>query len=423
MREKKHSLEYTKDSGFTLLELLLVIAIISVLAGLVIFSLKPTNILTDTKHTKVVRISSDINDAVEAYTIEHNGVYPFSTNNLAQTAYSVCKQGQSSGCDINIDTLVTAGYLPSVPVSDDAVGNNSGYMLKYTDKGVEVGPSNINCPVGYIGVPGNPLYQTEDFCVMKYEAKDVSSVATSQATGTPWVNITQTAAITSCSNLGSKYHLITNNEWMTIARNIEQVASNWSLGTVGNGYLYAGHNDSSPANALAASSNDAYKAAYTDGTTEALTTATNTASGESGSTGNQVRTHTLSNGQIIWDLAGNVWEWNNNVISCAAANCTSAEMPYDASPAEEIVELTNLVTYGQLSYDLLRPSNTTWNAQQGFGRVYTDGNTAVPSGNSHVLRRGGDNIGGLYAGVLSLNLLNAPSNSTSWIGFRCAANL
>ena len=149
---------------------------------------------------------------------------------------------------------------------------------------------------------------------MKYEAKNVGGVATSQPTLSPWVSISQTSAITACSALGSSYHLQTNNEWMTIARNAEAQAGNWTLGSVGLGYLFAGHNDNAPAAAKAASSTDTgnNRCAYTDtaGTTENPTSCpTNTANNTSGTAGNQVRTLTLSNGAVIWDIPGNVWEW------------------------------------------------------------------------------------------------------------------
>jgi hypothetical protein len=82
----------------------------------------------------------------------------------------------------------------------------------------------------------------------------------SLASGYPIANISQTNAITYCSGVtlnGNAVHLQNNNEWMTIARNAEAQAGNWSLGSVGNGYLYAGHNDA-PALAVVAS-HDRYR--------------------------------------------------------------------------------------------------------------------------------------------------------------------
>lgn len=393
-----------RHQAFTLLELLLVIAIITILAGLINFALNPAQRLQDATISKDVSVMKGIEDAIESYITENAGSIPFTTTNLTQTAYSICKQGETSGCDINIDTLVTAGYLANIPVTTGANGNQTGYMLKYNSKRIEVGVSRITCPTGYVGVPGNSMYQTGDFCVMKYEAKNVSTVATSIPDGTIWATLTQTGAITACSNLGSKYHLINNNEWMTIARNIEQVATNWTSGTVGTGTIFIGHSDGTPASALAATTND------NDGYNG---TGQTTPSG-------QRRTHTLSNGEVIWDLAGNVWEMNSNTINCASSTCTADEMPYDSSPGEEWIELTTLATYGQFSYDLLRPSNPTWNTTQGIGRIYTDSTAAGPSGNIHSLRRGGRYNDGSNGGLFSVSLNTAPAYTDATLGFRCA---
>jgi len=228
-------------------------------------------------------------------------------------------------------------------------------------------------PTGWVAVPGNSTYSITDFLAMKYEAKnDGSNNAVSQASGTPYVSISQTSSITKCSAVtvaGSAAHLQTNNEWMTVARNAEAQASNWSLGTVGSGYLFAGHNDNAPAAAKAASSTDTgdNRCAYTDtaGTTEAPSSCpTNTANNTSGTAGNQVRVLTLSNGSAIWDIAGNVWEWTNDTI-------TEANQP-DVTGQSGFAwrEFTALTSYGTLSYDLVRPAGTTYDATYGVGRIY-----------------------------------------------------
>lgn len=89
-----------------------------------------------------------------------------------------------------------------------------------------------------------------------YKAHDyaLSDTIVSNASDVPIATITQSGAIAACKSIGA--HLITNNEWMTIARNAEQNPNNWSSGQVGNGYMYAGHNDYGPANALTAPPTD-----------------------------------------------------------------------------------------------------------------------------------------------------------------------
>ena len=129
--------------------------------------------------------------------------------------------------------------------------------------------------------------------------------AISQAAGNPWASINRADAVAACGASGLE--LLTNNHWQTIARNIESVKENWANNTIGDaGGLNRGHSDNgTPNNALAAgngsdpcvgTSNDC--SAWTD----------------------QKRTHTISNrgnNEVIWDIAGNVWEWmsDNNTTN------------------------------------------------------------------------------------------------------------
>ena len=221
----------------------------------------------------------------------------------------------STAANYTYDTsLITVDGTGAHPISTVNKLSNPAFASDNTSWSVAAVPAS-----GWVEVPGSSTYSTTNFLAMKYEAKNVGGVATSQPTLSPWVSISQTSAITACSALGSSYHLQTNNEWMTIARNAEAQAGNWTLGSVGLGYLFAGHNDNAPAAAKAASSTDTgnNRCAYTDtaGTTENPTSCpTNTANNTSGTAGNQVRTLTLSNGAVIWDIPGNVWEWTNNTI-------------------------------------------------------------------------------------------------------------
>jgi hypothetical protein len=107
----------------------------------------------------------------------------------------------------------------------------------------------LTCPTGFVVVPGNPAYNTTDFCVMKYTAKNsggtvassndingdgsflsntyTGGTAVSTATDQPWTNISQTDAITASQTAGTGAHLLTENEWMTIAHNILLQPANW----------------------------------------------------------------------------------------------------------------------------------------------------------------------------------------------------
>jgi hypothetical protein len=141
-----------------------------------------------------------------------------------------------------------------------------------------------SCPTGYVKVPGDATYSTGDFCVMQYEAKNVSSVATSQSAGTPWVNLNYTNALAKCTALGADYDLPTNAEWQTIATNLEYVDANWTGGSRGVGMLKMGN--------TGVSSNGSYSGSCP----------------EAGVT-NAKATQTLSNGNTVHHLGGNVNEW------------------------------------------------------------------------------------------------------------------
>lgn len=286
---------------------------------------------------------------------------------------------------------------PTVSVTHTSDNDFNGGTIEGNIK-VSGGAVSLGCPDNYVFVPANATYGTNSFCVMKYEAKNVGGIATSQADGTPWVGITQTNAIAECAEAGG--HLITNDEWMTIARNVEAQAANWANGTVGS--LVSAAGGLKRGNVGVADS-----ASY------------NGADPEYGATRDTKAQLVLSNGETIWDLSGNVWEWTNNTISCAGAICTSAEMPYDATPLSEWIEFTAINTYGQLSYDKIRPSNSLWNTNYGMGRLDTDADVANPSGNVHAFGRGGYWALNSLAGAFTLDLQYAPAYSAYNFGFRC----
>jgi len=256
------------------------------------------------------------------------------------------------------------------------------------------------CPTGYILVPGDTDYGTTDFCVMKYEAKFGDKGAESRATGLPARgNFSQDTARSTCRNLGPGYALINNAEWLTIAANVANVGGNWSGTTVGSGALNRGHSDNAPADALAAVTDDNAPCTGTGQTCSSSTWH------------DQRRTHKLSNNNIIWDFAGNVWEWLdfNNY----------EDKP---SPLAAWAEYTTVASSATMVKTSLVPSTTqkawwtnTWNgASNGIGQYY-----AGTNGTNGALLRGGSWDMNSGAGVFAANLGAAPSHTSTNYGFRC----
>jgi formylglycine-generating enzyme required for sulfatase activity len=221
----------------------------------------------------------------------------------------------------------------------------------------------------------------------------------SVASGFPIANIDQTTAASYCSTAGAS--LITNAEWMTIARNIEAQLSNWTTGTaasnaIGTGGLYKGHSDGNPNTALAAGAdNDGY-----------------IGTGQSGFSIER-RTHTLSNGEIIWDMGGNVWEWTNDTI-------LGKDQPTGSSTGFGWRQYTAITNYGTLSYDLTRPSNPAWDSTQNMGQIYSNGTSN--SNSIFTFIRGGFwdfTTGATVPGVFTLYLGNTRFLPSEDVGFRC----
>ncbi|MFP5387198.1 MAG: fibronectin type III domain-containing protein [Bacteriovoracia bacterium] len=264
----------------------------------------------------------------------------------------------------------------------------------------------LTCPTAngdYIAVTANPTVgTTSEFCVAKFEMKNVSGVATSQASGSPWVSISQTSAKSTCTAIGTGYDLISNEEWMTIAREIETTDTNWSSGTVGTGSLNRGHSDNSPASALAVSNtSDPY-----DGTG-------NNSGQAVGSGWEQKRTHTIENG-VIWDFAGNVWEWADWYVTPANKAYYSTDGAPQAAWREWTVINTLINNGDEMETITWQATDPALNSSKGIGQYYAGNNT---SGGAAV--RGGGWGYGARAGAFALHLNLAPSYTHTGIGFRC----
>ncbi len=244
--------------------------------------------------------------------------------------------------------------------------------------------SDIECPDGYISVPGNEVYSTPtvgaSFCVMKYDASREGSTAKSRVGGLPWVNINREAAKAACAANGAGYHLITNAEWMTIARDIEATPANWSAGAVGAGQLSRGNSNSNAAAASGADENPYLGTNHSDWTHK--------------------RTHTLSNEEVIWDMAGNVWKWVSDNLRTEQGSDWWQEYN-DASHFSE----------GSQNKLLFAPLGS-YSSAQNVGTIYmSNGGTAM---------RGGTWNKDTDAGVFAAHLSSRASDWSDRVGFRCA---
>ena len=449
-----------KNSSFTLIELLVVIAIIGILTAIIVVSLGSAS-----GSAKDARRKADINQMAKALMI-------YSTNNpdfLFPEDIAGCEIGGTSDpCGPEIMTALGKASSLRDPDSNKYYSYRSNgvcYKLLATtsengeysfDSCTGIYSLIINFPVNGVCGSSNDTIRisapTEDLClagtatevsgsgpwtwsceglhegtdascsaesvqagfidtglgfyVMKYEAKESGGIPVSQTAGSPWVNITQEQAKVACESLGSRYHLISNEEWMALARNIEAQDINWSGGSVGSGFLSKGY----AANSFHgdAFTNDAF--APTTGPGSEYNSARNTVTGDGTNRFKYRRTHYLSNGQVIWDLSGNAYDWTSTT------SITDYLPPYSGAWRE----YDTITLWGSIGNQ--GPSNSSYNSTQYVGRIYTDYDGASPSGSIHAFLRGGLLDNGNSSGIYGLNLSYSPNYGYLNIGFRCAAD-
>jgi prepilin-type N-terminal cleavage/methylation domain-containing protein len=389
----RHKINYS--SAFTIVELLVVIVIIGILAAITIVSYTGIS-----QRATVSSIQSDLTNAANQLKVYQvaNMTYP-TTLDCSSTppANSICLKASPNNTFI---------YSPNNTVNPPTFSltetNTNGTVYNITDSSRPI--AGIGCPTGFIPVPGSSTYGTGDFCVMKYAASQVgsSNIPASASSAQPWVNISQATAIADASNVVgcTGCHLITEAEWMTIAQNVLGVSSNWSGGAVGNGYIYSGHSDNDPWYILPADSNDANGYAGTNNT----------------SPSNQRRTLTLTNGQVIWDFAGNVQEWTNTIIASSQQPGLSGESVFTSKEWNNGSLLMNGLPYNSQPASTGISGITSWSSAQGIGQLYSNHGTT----NSGYFLRGGYYGGGSGDGILSLDLSEPYGNPYSNRGFRAS---
>lgn len=275
---------------------------------------------------------------------------------------------------------------------------------------------DMTCNEHYVKVVPYGGYTEQAFCVAKYEMRNNgSNTADSTPSGQPWVNLNREAAKTACQSIsGGRHKLITNDEWQTLARNIEAVADNWDRREIGSsGGLGRGHSDGLPASVLSASSDDNEGCYQTGQECKGIIWSS------------QRRTHTLLNGEVIWDVAGNAWEWvaDDNSLSYGDDQYLSL-VARDSHPTLNVLGSISRTAKDQFGprgdYSYL-DSDNFGGLGYGYLEVFHDEeeDAAVLERQKGILRGGGMsdyNLAGVFAVDLGEDIEDASSGVK---GFRC----
>jgi prepilin-type N-terminal cleavage/methylation domain-containing protein len=220
-----------KNSSFTLIELLVVIVIIGVLAGIV--AVATSHFISTSHNTKLVGELSNLSKMLQGRTYYPAGNFCIEDDSNEDAKRfrielgldKVPKHPQYNDGDTHLTTNNCFLYFSDgdeYSIRLPALGNE-GYLIQES-RNPAVKPIQKSCEEGWIPF-GNR-------CIMQYEAKGkTSGIATSKAGEAPWTGISQENAIKECEKINA--HLITNAEWMAIARDIEAQGANWTNGVVG----------------------------------------------------------------------------------------------------------------------------------------------------------------------------------------------
>ena len=124
-------MSHRPEKGFTLLEILLVVAAIAILAGIVIVAINPGRQLGETRNAQRKVDVRTILSAVQQYQLREgslpDAINVGSTCNTEE--YEICRTG-ASPCQTDLSELTdNATYLTAMPIDPSTGSTGTGYFI------------------------------------------------------------------------------------------------------------------------------------------------------------------------------------------------------------------------------------------------------------------------------------------------------
>lgn len=133
LKKKKIYLTIGKK-GFTLIEILLVIALIAILIGIVVVAINPGKQLADARNIRRQSDAMTILDSIQQYAIDHNGGALSQIPTVSPS--EICKKDPIGSCDGLIDLAELTKdrtYIITMPEDPDGSNahpeNGTGYFV------------------------------------------------------------------------------------------------------------------------------------------------------------------------------------------------------------------------------------------------------------------------------------------------------
>jgi prepilin-type N-terminal cleavage/methylation domain-containing protein len=135
-----------RECGFTLLEILLVVAAIGILAGIVIVAVNPSKQLGDTSNAQRRSDVNAVMNAVYQYALDNNGAFPSglvataTTPSMLGTATSgcntICTATTTAAACLNLTNDLTPTYIVGIPMDPlSGTAANTDYYIRRLSTG------------------------------------------------------------------------------------------------------------------------------------------------------------------------------------------------------------------------------------------------------------------------------------------------
>ncbi|PSO43981.1 MAG: hypothetical protein BRC23_02450, partial [Parcubacteria group bacterium SW_4_49_11] len=153
-----------KKFGFTLLEILLVVAAVGILAAIVIVAINPNEQLAKVRDTERQSEVDTLHDAIRQYNIDNDGEWPSEVASMsANSAEEICADGVSDSSCINLTDDLSPEYVAAIPEDPQADGTGSEYVVSKQNDRVRVSANQVEASEDVIAAG-----YTSDYVLDKY---------------------------------------------------------------------------------------------------------------------------------------------------------------------------------------------------------------------------------------------------------------
>jgi prepilin-type N-terminal cleavage/methylation domain-containing protein len=145
----------SREKGFTLLEILIVIALIAILIGIVIAALNPARQFANARNSTRHAHLNTLMNGISSNMAENNGIFVCASGALAATAETMADVVSVPANSYDIAPCLVPNFLTSMPYDPSAAGahwtSTTDYNTGYTILQNAAGNIIVNAPAAELG--------------------------------------------------------------------------------------------------------------------------------------------------------------------------------------------------------------------------------------------------------------------------------